>query len=182
LTSDIDIIYLNNTLGFPSFSRLDDVVTFTELDENNDEMVSAIYLEDNKISPSGDVIPLITMAKWPVFYSTGSRALGLPPTANFSVDYKNGDAPRIVRFIDASLNNPTTWEWTFPGGTPSVSNEQNPYVMYTNPGTYKVTLTVSNAYGENSITKESYIEVYPTASGRCKPEIFHFTLILQKIS
>ncbi len=165
LTSDIDIIYLNNTLGFPSFSRLDDVVTFTELDENNDEMVSAIYLEDNKISPSGDVIPLITMAKWPVFYSTGSRALGLPPTANFSVDYKNGDAPRIVRFIDASLNNPTTWEWTFPGGTPSVSNEQNPYVMYTNPGTYKVTLTVSNAYGENSITKESYIEVYPTASG-----------------
>lgn len=127
-------------------------------------MVSAIYLLDNKISPSGDVIPLISQAKWPVFYSTGSRALGLPPTANFSVDFKNGDAPLIARFIDASLYNPTNWEWSFPGGYPSVSNEQNPYVTYDSPGKYKVTLTVSNAYGENSITKDAYIEVYPTAT------------------
>ena len=168
LTSDIDIIYLNNTLGFPSFSRLDDAVTFTELDEYNDEMVSAIYLSDNKISPSGDVIQLINQAKWPVFYSTGKRELGLPPTANFSVDYKNGDAPHIARFIDASLYNPTNWKWTFTGGSPSVSNEQNPYVTYNTPGKYKVTLTVSNAYGENSITKEAYIEVYPTASDEFK--------------
>ncbi len=162
LTSEIDVIYLNNTLGFPSFSRLDDIVTFTEIGEDYNEQVSAIYLADNKISASGDVIPLITQARWPVFYSTGTRVLGLPPTANFSVDFKNGDAPHFVRFIDASTNNPTSWEWTFTGGSPSTSTEQSPIITYNTAGTYKVTLTASNMYGNNTITKEAYIVVYPT--------------------
>ena len=62
-----------------------------------------------------------------------------------------------VEFIDETCGNPTSWEWTFEGGTPATSNEQNPVVVYEDPGTYDVTLTVSNGTDEETITEEDYI-------------------------
>ena len=54
--------------------------------------------------------------------------------------------------------NPDTWDWTFgDGGT---STEQNPVYEYTAVGTYTVTLTVSNAYGSDTETKDDYITVF----------------------
>jgi hypothetical protein len=64
-----------------------------------------------------------------------------------------------VAFTDLSFGNPTTWNWTFAGGTPSTSNLQNPTVSYSATGIYNVTLTVSNGNGTNSTTKVSYINV-----------------------
>jgi PKD repeat protein len=63
-----------------------------------------------------------------------------------------------VQFQDVSLNAPTAWSWFFPGGTPSVSNLQNPSVIYNANGFYSVTLIVSNAFGSDSITFTNYIE------------------------
>jgi photosystem II stability/assembly factor-like uncharacterized protein len=40
-----------------------------------------------------------------------------------------------------------TWQWTFPGGSPASSTLRNPAVTYTAPGTYTVTLTVTDANG-----------------------------------
>ena len=34
----------------------------------------------------------------------------------------------VISFKDTSLGRPTRWNWTFEGGTPSTSNEQNPTV------------------------------------------------------
>ena len=64
-----------------------------------------------------------------------------------------------ITFTDQSTNTPTSWAWSFPGGTPSSSTQQNPVVTYTNGGTYSVTLTVGNANGTNSNTKTNYITV-----------------------
>jgi PKD repeat protein len=59
---------------------------------------------------------------------------------------------------------PSTWSWTFPGGTPSVSTDSFPLIQYNTPGTYSVTLTVSNANGSNSRTRTGLVIVSPTTA------------------
>jgi PKD repeat protein len=82
-----------------------------------------------------------------------------PPVANFSASPTTGCAPLQVSFTDLSQNAPTSWSWSFPGGTPSSSTNQNPIITYNVPGTYNVTLTVTNAQGSNSKTITNYITV-----------------------
>ena len=84
------------------------------------------------------------------------------PFANFSANVVSGCPGFTVQFSDNSFNNPTSWFWTFPGGTPSTSTDQNPLVTYNNPGTYNhVSLGVQNSFGNDSITKLNYIAVSP---------------------
>ena len=64
-----------------------------------------------------------------------------------------------VSFSDSTTGFPLTWRWTFEGGTPATSNIQNPTVVYKNLGEFSVTLHVTNAYGEDELTKKSYIKV-----------------------
>lgn len=65
----------------------------------------------------------------------------------------------MVQFTDLSANNPIAWEWTFEGGTPTSSTDQNPIVQYQLPGVYSVTLKATNLYGNNTLTKTNYITV-----------------------
>jgi PKD repeat protein len=62
-----------------------------------------------------------------------------------------------VTFTDQSTGSPTSWSWTFPGGIPGTSADQNPVVTYNTPGVYDVTLTVSNSFSNNVLTKNAYI-------------------------
>ena len=78
-------------------------------------------------------------------------------SAQFSAASTNVQIGTDVQFNDESCGNPTSWEWTFEGGTPETSTEQNPVVVYEDPGTYDVTLTVSNAEDEETLVKEDYI-------------------------
>ena len=71
----------------------------------------------------------------------------LPPIADFIGAPTNGCAPMTVNFTDLSQNGPTNWIWTFPGAIPPTSTLQNPIVIYTQPGVYDVTLTVTNLAG-----------------------------------
>lgn len=82
-----------------------------------------------------------------------------PPNGMFVGDDLEGCAPHTVHFTDQSVNNPDSWLWTFPGGTPSFSTVQNPIVTYNTAGLYSVTLEVSNAAGSDEITKADYINV-----------------------
>ncbi len=84
-----------------------------------------------------------------------------PPVADFVGSPTSGGAPLVVYFTDQSTNNPSSWSWTFPGGTPSSSTAQNPTVTYNTPGTYSVTLTATNSSGSDSETKTDYITVAP---------------------
>ncbi len=161
-SGDVGIIFENSILGFPSFSKDDRRLAFSAKTTSDDEVVGMISLASNKISSSGNASILVEDAKWPVFFSTGSRTLGLPPAANFSVDLKSGNAPLNVRFLDLSVNVPTAWEWSFPGGNPSSSTLQNPAITYPSEGIYPVSLKVTNSFGENTATKSSYITVSPS--------------------
>ena len=82
-----------------------------------------------------------------------------PPVANFSGTPTTVVVGGSVQFTDLSANTPTSWSWTFTGGTPSTSNAQNPLVTYNTAGTYTVSLAVSNASGSDTKTVTNYITV-----------------------
>jgi len=88
------------------------------------------------------------------FTSSGSA-----PVANFTANNTTVCAGSSVTFTDQSTNSPTSWSWTFGGGTPATSNSQNPGVVFSTAGTYNVSLTATNANGNNTVTKSSYITV-----------------------
>jgi PKD repeat protein len=84
-------------------------------------------------------------------------------TADFTVNHVSGCAPLSVTFSDASTGGPTSWSWDFGNG--NTSTLQNPSATYATPGTYTVSLTVSNGGGSNTLTRNAYITVFakPTA-------------------
>jgi vibriolysin len=83
----------------------------------------------------------------------------LPPAANFTASATTIYVGQSVTFTDQTTNSPYAWNWTFAGGTPSSSTLQNPTVTYNTAGTYTVTLTATNACGEDTETKVNYITV-----------------------
>jgi len=92
---------------------------------------------------------------------TGYITVTIPqkPVVNFYTNTTNAIAGSNVCFHDSCLNNPTSWQWTFDGGTPSTSTEKNPCIKYTIPGTYDVTLTATNALGTDSQIKKGYMTI-----------------------
>jgi len=80
------------------------------------------------------------------------------PTADFSVFNNQVDfcEQSCITFIDEStfgqFSDPTqvTYQWSFPGGTPNMSNLQNPSdICYNEPGTYDVSLIVTDNLGSS---------------------------------
>ncbi len=64
-----------------------------------------------------------------------------------------------VHFRDLSTGNVMTWNWTFEGGEPATSAEQNPVVTYNLAGSYAVTLTVSDGAATDTKTRTAYVVV-----------------------
>jgi PKD repeat protein len=88
----------------------------------------------------------------------------LDPDVICFADFQIDRDPKIcagqeIAFDDISFNGVEEWEWTFEGGTPSSSTDPNPTVLYEQPGSYSVTLTVSNAQGEETVFKDGFITV-----------------------
>jgi len=79
-----------------------------------------------------------------------------PPVADFSGDPTSGLVPLTVDFTDLSTG-ATSWNWNFGDGGSSTA--QNPSHVYNSTGTYTVTLTATNAYGNDVETKTDYITV-----------------------
>jgi serine protease len=83
-----------------------------------------------------------------------------PPIANFTANTQgNLCLGETVQFTDFSAYSPTSWNWSFPGGTPSSSNAQNPTVTYNTVGNHNVSLTVSNQFGSDSEILNEYISI-----------------------
>ncbi len=71
-----------------------------------------------------------------------------------------------ITFTDNSFNaQPTGYNWTFQGGTPSTAtNDTTPTVQYNTPGTYSVSLTASNTQGSDAFSRTNYVVVVPTTA------------------
>ncbi|MCP4149216.1 MAG: PKD domain-containing protein, partial [bacterium] len=82
-----------------------------------------------------------------------------PPVADFTASATAIYEGQSIDFTDISTNSPTSWAWTFAGGTPASSTEQNQSVSFAAAGTYTIALTASNAAGNDTETKTDYITV-----------------------
>ena len=80
------------------------------------------------------------------------------PVAAFSFENSKGCAPLVVQFSSESVNADSV-HWTFPGGTPSSSDELNPTITYTTPGIYNATIVAYNMAGSGALTQMNIIEV-----------------------
>ena len=87
-----------------------------------------------------------------------------------------------VNFKDQSLYSPGSWSWSFPGGIPSSSSEQNPSVKYNTAGTYTVSLNVSNSAGNNQLTRKDYITVSDSANKPTDVTFMHLNIWLEGTS
>jgi PKD repeat protein len=81
------------------------------------------------------------------------------PVADFTATPITVTAGGNVTFTDNSTNAPTSWAWSFPGGSPSSGTSQNPTVTYSTAGNYSVSLTAINDCGSDEETKTGYISV-----------------------
>ncbi len=99
------------------------------------------------------------------------------PVAAFTANTTAIAVGGSVNFTDNSTNSPSSWSWTFAGGTPSTSSAQSPNgITYAAAGTYDVTLTATNGTGSNTLTKTGYIVVTGSGGGGCDT-ITNFDLV-----
>ena len=107
-------------------------------------------LHETNINHRGSILILILL----LLHTTAFSQL----KADFSASPTSGCAPLVVQFKDNSTGNPDSWLWDLGDGT--IVNKHNPGIIYFNPGTYTIKLTVKNAAGEtDSITKTAFITV-----------------------
>lgn len=137
-----------------------------------------VYYKDNTMSnwmPYDTGLPLVGVNELEIYYA-GSKlraatygrgvwecdlysAAAQPPIALFGSDKTVVCPGQTVSFVDQTAGNPTTWSWTFQGGSPATSAQQHPTVTYSSPGTYAVTLVATNSNGSDTATQTTYITV-----------------------
>lgn len=106
-------------------------------------------------------------------FSSGSGGtilmLEAPLGADFTADATTVCSGSTVNFTDLSTG-AISWSWTFEGGSPSSSTDQNPTVTYNTPGTYNVSLTVSDGVSSVTENKIDYISVLETPAKADTPD------------
>ncbi|MFA5415034.1 MAG: PKD domain-containing protein, partial [Methanoregula sp.] len=81
----------------------------------------------------------------------------IAPVASFTASPRTGLAPLEVQFTDTSANAPASWSWDFGDG--NTSTLRHPVHTYSATGSYTVNLSVTNAFGSNSLRSTGYITV-----------------------
>jgi len=70
-----------------------------------------------------------------------------------------------VTFANTSIGRPASTKWYFPGGSPSTYTTGNtPSIIYTDPGSYDVTMVTTTGLHTDSIVKPGFITVSPGAA------------------
>ncbi|MCB0402049.1 MAG: T9SS type A sorting domain-containing protein [Flavobacteriales bacterium] len=82
------------------------------------------------------------------------------PIAEFSYDNKYVCEGDSITYTDASYNaTPTSWNWTFNGGTPFSSTDSMPTIHYDTVGVYDVTHRPGTTAGTDVIIKPNLVTV-----------------------
>ena len=69
------------------------------------------------------------------------------PTSLFNANANTACVGNTINFYDQSSNAPSSWEWTFNGGTPASSTDEDPAITFNNKGKYDISLTATNTAG-----------------------------------
>lgn len=167
---------LSCDLNFSSCNSLDNVQNYMDY-----ATCTKMFTQGQKVrmhaalnSPAGGRNNLWTSAN---LLATGTNDGYVPvickPIADFTVNKQKICVGDSLTFTDHSYNAPIDftwqWNWSFPGGTPATSSQQHPVITYNSPGTYPVTLTVSNSAGSDVLQKTQYITVINNTGGETAP-------------
>ena len=105
---------------------------------------------------------------WSGWFNTNATTNGMWKWNNLSSPLAvqfNGNPSTVcvntpVQFTDQTTGGViNSWNWSFPGGSPSTASIANPVVTYAQPGTYAVSLTVSDGTNLSSFQDTAYITV-----------------------
>ncbi len=148
----------------------------TNISENDVDNVEMVYIP----SPSDATTYTITVdhdgtLDSPQAFSmiiSGDIDNAVGPTSDFYADNTTPGIYQQVNFTDASINLPTSWQWTFSPSTVQYLNgtsstSQNPQVEFEETGNYEVSLYTNNTYGNNTETKTDYISVSASPQNYC---------------
>jgi len=107
-----------------------------------------------------DAMVTLTITKQNYFRYEEVLPVEVPLLADFVADITYSCVDEPISFSDMSIGDPTTWLWTFEGGTPATSTDQNPQgILYSGPGEFDVTLEVTGSLGSNTFVREDYITI-----------------------
>ncbi len=87
----------------------------------------------------------------------GCAPIEIAPEPDFSTILSTGCGGLEVSFVESSWPRPEVYLWDFGDGM--TSTERAPTHRYSTPGFYDVTLTVSNAFGQNQLTKSAIVQI-----------------------
>ncbi|MCS5663749.1 MAG: M43 family zinc metalloprotease [Flavobacteriales bacterium] len=111
---------------------------------------------------------------------TGVHEDYVAPDCLATIDFKNESSVSCpmqeVEWINLSWNYSTaiSYEWTFTGGTPSTSTEENPVITYNQAGIYDVSLAITTSGGTNSKTIENAIYIQDQSELLTAPNTINF--------
>lgn len=111
-------------------------------------------------------LPNVVVSDMKIFYPTGKLRAATygrgvwetdlysnptaAPVAAFNTQFTPGCINIPLVFNDISANVPTSWSWSFPGGSPATSTVQNPSVTFSSTGIYTISLTSTNGNGPST--------------------------------
>jgi photosystem II stability/assembly factor-like uncharacterized protein len=146
-----------------------------------------VYYRNNTLSDwqlFNTNLPSITSSTQMVIDYKNGKLLNGTNRSVYSVDlYENNFAPIAQPAVDKTSSlcardtfyfsdhsslqaTGATWNWSFPGGTPSSSSLRNPKVTYNSSGAKSVSLTVTDVNGSNTKTLSNFI----TTGNQCSAD------------
>ncbi len=175
-----------------------DVVVWMDLDNNGTfDVNEQVWSVSGQQNPNGNlIVPSATVFGTPVRMRITGDVVGEisgpcdPPLYGQTEDYSviitpNPNPPvavftasptttctGFVQFTDGSLAAPTSWSWDF--GDTGSSSDPSPLHQYTAPGTYTVSLTVTNANGSDTQISNNLIHFVEPALCDTIPMPFTF--------
>ncbi len=99
--------------------------------------------------------------------------------ADFSADVVTVCTGGSIQFEDESYNSVNGWTWTFDGGTPNTSTDENPVITYNTPGIYNVTLEATDGVDTETTLMVGYVRVLTSGAGLPHREGFEQSTTLQ---
>ena len=112
-------------------------------------------------TPSPTAVPTLTPTLTPTPVPT-TVPQGAAPKAQFTANITQGNSPLIVQFTDHSTGAaPMTYHWDFSDGEGDLpeNSQQNPVWRFwgSTGASFTTTLTVTNAYGSDTVVKKNMI-------------------------
>jgi PKD repeat protein len=145
--------HFGTAVDFSNTNEVEVVVNFTfdnSWDAEECEVVAFIQDNDNRVAQHSANVMLLDLEPPAPTFQAGFYAE--------QTDYC--EPPAVAHFHSDCVGDPTTWNWTFEGGIPETSLEENPVITYLEEGSYDVQLIVSDGSVWDTMVMEKYIGVH----------------------